>query len=134
MTTLGLLVTLTSLSPGWSNVVATALGTVPSFEMNRRWVWARSDRRSLLRQVLPFVAMAFAELVASTLAVHAAGVWAQHHGVGHLTRTAIVEGANVGAFGALWIAQYVICDRLLFRASIGGRPTCAPERPLGVRA
>ena len=46
---LGLLVYTRALSPGWANVVATAAGTVPSFELNRRWVWAKRTKRSLLK-------------------------------------------------------------------------------------
>jgi putative flippase GtrA len=36
---LGALVAAHTLSPGWSNVVATTVGTVPSFDLNRRRVW-----------------------------------------------------------------------------------------------
>jgi putative flippase GtrA len=116
LVTLTLLVTCTAMSPGWANIVATALGTVPSFELNRRWVWARADRRSLTRQVIPFVALTVVELTASTLAVQAAGQWALDHGVSHLARAVIVDGANIVAFGTLWVVQFVVCDRLLFRA------------------
>ena len=116
LSTLGILVTFTQLSAGWANVIATVLGTIPSFELNRRWVWSRDDRRSLTRQVLPFGCLALLELAASTLAVHGAATWAQNHQVAHMTRTVIVIGANLTAFGALWVAQYVVCDRLLFRA------------------
>lgn len=116
LVTLTLLVAFTPVSPGWANVVATALGTLPSFELNRRWVWSRSDQRSLSRQVVPFVALTFLELAASTLAVHAAGRWAIDHDVSRLTRTSIVDGANVVAFGTLWVVQFVLCDRILFRS------------------
>lgn len=116
LVTLTLLVAFTPVSPGWANVVATALGTIPSFELNRRWVWSRSDQRSLSRQVVPFVALTFVELAVSTLAVHAAGRWAADHDVSRLIRTVIVDGANIVAFGTLWVAQFVLCDRVLFRS------------------
>ncbi len=48
---LGVLVYTNALSPGWANVVATAAGTVPSFELNRRWVWAKKTKRSLMKEV-----------------------------------------------------------------------------------
>ncbi|HEY0398177.1 MAG TPA: bifunctional glycosyltransferase family 2/GtrA family protein, partial [Acidimicrobiia bacterium] len=38
LTVLGVLVATGTLSAGWANVVATAVGTIPSFELNRRWV------------------------------------------------------------------------------------------------
>jgi putative flippase GtrA len=111
---LAVLVGVARLPAGWANVAATAIGTVPSFELNRRWVWRQSGR-SLLRQALPFVGLAFVELIASTLAVHAAAGWADHHHLARLTRVGAVLAANVAAFGTLWVLQFAICDRILFR-------------------
>jgi putative flippase GtrA len=114
LSVLGALVTV-GMSAGWANVVATAVGTVPSFELNRRWVWSLGGRRSVTRQVLPFVVLSFVELVGSTLAVHLAAGWADGRGLHGLERTAVIEVANVFAFGSFWIAQYVVLDKLLFR-------------------
>ena len=41
-------------TPGWANVIATGAGTIPSFELNRRWVWAKRGTRSLSTEVIPF--------------------------------------------------------------------------------
>lgn len=102
------------MSPGWANAIATGVGTVPSFELNRRWVWRHADR-SLLRQALPFAALALVELVVSSVVVDAAAGWAGDQHFGAAWRVAVVLGANVAAFGSLWVAQFVICDRVLFR-------------------
>jgi putative flippase GtrA len=126
LTVLGVLVATTTIRPGWANVVATAAGTVPSFELNRRWVWGRRGRRSLGREVGPYWALAFLGLVLSTAAVSAAARWAAHVGAGPAERTFVVEAANVLAFGSLWIAQFVLLDRVLFRA----RTAVAAERSL----
>jgi putative flippase GtrA len=115
LSVLGALVATRTLSPGWANVVATAVGTVPSFELNRRWVWRRTGHRSLVREVGPFCVISFLGLAVSTLAVTTAARWAGHHGVGTTTRTAVVEAANVAAFGSLWVAQFLLLDRVLFR-------------------
>jgi hypothetical protein len=58
-----------TLSPGWSNVVATTVGTVPSFELNRRWVWTKRGHRSLLWEIAPFCRLSAAGLAPSTLIV-----------------------------------------------------------------
>ncbi len=50
---LGALVYTRAMSASWANVVATAIGTVPSFELNRRWVWAKRGRRSVVKEVVP---------------------------------------------------------------------------------
>ena len=69
LTVLFVLVGLVGLPAAWSNVAATAVGTIPSFELNRRWVWACRDRRSLLGQIVPFTVLSFAGLLLSTAAV-----------------------------------------------------------------
>jgi len=113
LVTLGVLVGLVGVAATWSNVIATAVGTVPSFELNRRWVWRSDGRRSLVRQVLPFCALSFTGLVVSTLAV---GVVADHTPAwGHTARTVAVLGANVVAYGTLWVVQYQLLNRYLFR-------------------
>ena len=66
---LGALVATHTLSPGWSNVVATTVGTVPSFELNRRRVWTKRGHRSLLREIAPFCTLSAAGLALSTLIV-----------------------------------------------------------------
>jgi putative flippase GtrA len=114
LTVLGVAVFTGALSPGWANLVATAVGTVPSFELNRRWVWGRTGRRSLLAEVGPFCAMSFAGLALSTLAVTVVGRWATGAGVHAGMRTVLLQLANLAAFGALWFSQFVILDRSVF--------------------
>jgi putative flippase GtrA len=110
---LGVLVGLINAPAGWANVIATAVGTIPSFELNRRWVWGRQGKRSLAAEVGPFVTLSFVELVLSTIAVHLASTWVS--GQPSLTRTIAVEAASVATFGSLWVLQFVVCDRALFR-------------------
>ncbi len=112
---LGVMVGLFDLPSVWSNVVATAVGTVPSFELNRRWVWSQHGHQQLLRQVVPFCALSLGGLVLSSLAVHLASDWTAASS--HLLHTASVEGANVGTFGALWVVQYILCNKVLFAQS-----------------
>ncbi len=117
MTVLGVLVTATAMPVGLANVIATAVGTVPSFELNRRWVWRKTGKRSLRGEVGPFWVLSFAGLALSTLTVSLAAAWAAHAGVSGSTRTVVIEVASVAAFGSLWIAQFLILDRILFRST-----------------
>jgi putative flippase GtrA len=103
------------LSAEWANVVATGAGTVPSFELNRRWVWQKRGRRSLFAEIAPYWILSFTGLGLSTLTVHLAAGWAYAAALGTVGRTAAADAANVGTFGSLWIVQYVILDRALFR-------------------
>ena len=99
-----------------ANVIATMVGTVPSFELNRRWVWGKSGNRSLAKEVVPFAAISASGLLLSTLAVAIASRWAEASAFSDLARTVTVQAANLSAFGAVWIAQFVVLDRVLFRS------------------
>jgi putative flippase GtrA len=122
LTILGVLVGPLGFAAIWANLIATAVGTVPSFELNRRWVWTQNGGRSLLHQVIPFSLLSFAGLVLSTITVHVASDATVHST--RLLHTASVEIASIGSSGLVWLIQYVLCDRILFRA----RPT--PSSPV----
>jgi putative flippase GtrA len=111
---LGALVLSGATTAGWANVIATAVGTVPSFELNRRWVWSKPGRRSVLGEIGPFCALSFLGLALSTIAVSAAAGLASS--LGATGRAVAAEGASIATFGSLWLVQYVILDRVLFRS------------------
>jgi putative flippase GtrA len=119
---LGFLVATRTVSAGWANIVATSAATVPSFELNRRWVWKKVGQRSLLAEVGPFCALAFAGLALSTLAVSEVARWAASAGWSNTARTVAAEGANIVAFGSLWVVQFAILDRLLFKTAPSAIP------------
>jgi putative flippase GtrA len=97
-----------------ANVVATSVATVPSFHLNRRWTWGHTDASDPLREVLPFWILAFCGLALSTVTVGLADSWAAHaHLTGPVHQGAILAG-HLGGFGLLWVAQFVILDRLVF--------------------
>ncbi|MBV8950729.1 MAG: GtrA family protein, partial [Actinobacteria bacterium] len=81
LTVLGLLVSTHAVSPVTANVIATAVGTVPSFELNRRWVWRKTGRRSVWREVAPFWVLSFTGLAVSTAAVAGAAAWCSTAGI-----------------------------------------------------
>jgi putative flippase GtrA len=128
MTILGVLVATGATTAGWANVVATAVGTVPSFELNRRWVWGKAGSRSLGAEIVPFCVLSFAGLGLSTAAVSAAAGWAATAGLGSTARTVGAEAASVATFGSLWVVQYVVLDRILFRGSATKLDLAPPAR------
>ncbi|MDP9452852.1 MAG: GtrA family protein [Actinomycetota bacterium] len=95
-----------------SNLTAVAVGSIPSYVLNRRWVWGKRGRNHLWREVVPFWALAFLGLVFSTVLVHLAVQWKDS--------TVVASAANLTAFGILWVVKYLILDSLLFRV---------PEQP-----
>lgn len=121
MTVLGILIATRLTSPAVANIVATAAGTVPSFELNRAWVWKKKGKRAMGREVGAFWAMSFAGLVLSTVFVSFAVHHAESADLSTLQRTLVAQLANLAAWGTLWIAQYVILDKFMF----GHHPTPA---------
>ncbi|MGE0879404.1 MAG: GtrA family protein [Acidimicrobiia bacterium] len=115
LTILAVLVGTRAMSAGWANIVATLGGIGPSFELNRRWVWGRKGGRSLAAEVVPFAVLSVSALVLSTVAVSAAAGWASRAGFSNGTRALVALIANVVVFGTIWVVQYVICDRVLFK-------------------
>jgi putative flippase GtrA len=100
-----------------ANLIATAIGTVPSYHLNRRWVWGVRHDSSWHREVAPFWLLSFTGLAVSTLAVDRADHLASVIGIDGLARTATLMAANVASFGLLWVAQFILLDRVLFHPS-----------------
>jgi putative flippase GtrA len=94
--------------PAWvSNFIAVMISSVPAYLLNRAWVWNKRDAHSFSREVAPFWGMALLGLVLSTIAVAI---------VSNYTDAAIfVSLTNIAAFGVLWVAKFVILEKVLFK-------------------
>jgi putative flippase GtrA len=115
--TLSLLaVLLLGLTAGWANVMAVAIGSIISFELNRRWVWAQADRRARWLQLLFFLGVSLVFLAVSGLAVHEVASSLGPRS-GSITRTLVIESTTVAVFGVRWATQYLFLDRVLFRTA-----------------
>lgn len=113
------------LSPALAAVAANAVGTGPSYALNRRWVW-RHDESDLWRQVVPFWFLSFAALGLSALTVSTTAAWADAAGLTGAGRSAAIVAANVSAFAVLWVVQYLFLDKVLFRLRPDPRVPSAP--------
>ena len=90
-----------------SNLIAVTFGCIPSYTLNRYWVWGKRGRNHFWREVVPFWVLALIGLGFSTLLVAIAD--------GQTDATWVGQAANLTAFGVLWVAKYLILDSLLFR-------------------
>jgi putative flippase GtrA len=111
---LGITVGLLRWSAFWGNVTATAVATVPSYELNRKWAWGKSGKSHLWKEVAPFWALSFVGLAFSTYAAVLAESFAKENHFARLWHTALVQGAALGAFGVLWVVKFVIFNKILF--------------------
>lgn len=101
-------------TPVICNVVACAVSTVPSYELNRRWAWGRTGQSHFWKEVAPFWALAFLGLAFSTWAVDIVHGLERDLTSSHGLATLLEMTANLGAFGVLWIAKFFIFNKILF--------------------
>jgi len=97
-----------------ANVLTTALATIPSYQLNRRWTWNRTGSSDVWREVVPFWAMSFAGLAASTVTVGIADRWAVGAHITGLLHTGTILAGHLGGFALLWVVQFAILDRVVF--------------------
>ncbi len=96
-----------------SNMFAVGVSAIPSYYLNRAWAWGKRGRSHLMKEVVPFWALAFLGFILSTLAVDY--VDAHVHGAHQALRSLAIQGTNIGAFGVLWVAKFVIFNELMFK-------------------
>jgi putative flippase GtrA len=96
----------------YSTLFANILAGIPNYLLNRQWVWGKSGRSHVWREIVPFWVMSIIGIVFALLVVALAQHYAQDHHLHHLARTVLVVGVNVGAFGILWLLRYFILNRL----------------------
>jgi putative flippase GtrA len=108
-TTVGL-----GLAAWMANVLATAVATVPSYHLNRRWTWGKREASDLWREIMPFWVLSFAGLVLSTLAVALTDSLLHGTHLGQPLHTFVIVAAHLSGFGILWVAQFVLLERVLF--------------------
>jgi putative flippase GtrA len=100
----------------WSEVVSTlfanVLAGIPSYYLNRQWVWGKSGRSHVWRELVPFWVMSISGIGFALYMAALAQNFANTHHLQHLARTVLVIGANVVAFGILWLLKFLILNRL----------------------
>ena len=96
-----------------ANVFAVGISAIPSYYLNRAWAWGKHGRSHLMKEVIPFWALAFLGLVISTVAVDLVDNQVQH--LHKAAATIILVVTQVGAFGVLWIGKFIIFNELMFK-------------------
>ncbi|MEA2685036.1 MAG: hypothetical protein QOE93_231 [Actinomycetota bacterium] len=97
-----------------SNIVAVALSAIPSYQLNRVWAWGKTGRSHLMKEIVPFWGMALLGLILSTWSADFAESHAASITSSTLGQKLLVNFAALAAFGVLWIAKFVILNRVLF--------------------
>jgi putative flippase GtrA len=96
----------------WSVLFSNVMAGIPSYFLNRQWVWGKSGRSHIWREVIPFWVTSLTGIGFALYTASLAHNYAQSHDLHHLARTALVVGANVAAFGIVWLLKFMILNRL----------------------
>jgi putative flippase GtrA len=95
-----------------STIFGNAVATFPSYWLNRKWAWGKHGRSHLLKEVVPFWALAAAgiafSIIGASLARHLGHSWK----LSHLEQTALVEVANVLSFAVFWVVKLLLFNRI----------------------
>jgi putative flippase GtrA len=95
---------------GWSfvmsNVCAVAVSAGPAYVLARYWVWEKTSKNHVVKEIAPFWGLAFLGLVASTFA---AGFSSRYSDA-----QIVLNLVNLAAFGIIWVFKFFILDRFMF--------------------
>ncbi len=97
-----------------ASTLATSISAIPSYEMNRKWAWGKKGKSHLMKEVLPFWALALLGWAFSTVAVWWMGRVAKHDHFSHGVKTFAILAVYIGAFGVLWVGKFAIFNSLMF--------------------
>jgi putative flippase GtrA len=99
-----------------SNTVAAAVSTPASYELNRKWAWGKSGKSHLWREVAPFWGFTLIGYLGSTGTVQLADTMTKSHGVHGALRVLAIMGAQLFAYGVVWIVKFLVFNRIVFAA------------------
>jgi putative flippase GtrA len=97
-----------------SNTVAAIVSTPASYELNRKWAWGKSGKSHLWKEVAPFWAFSLIGYLGSTGTVQLADTMTKSHGVHGLPRVLAIMGAQLFAYGLVWIVKFLVFNRIVF--------------------
>jgi putative flippase GtrA len=95
-------------------VLAAIVAAGPAFWLARSWVWGRSGRTHLVKEVLPFWGMALLGLVLTTWVAGVAETASADLTDSRLGQTLILMGAVFGISGVIWAVKFFVLNGVLF--------------------
>jgi putative flippase GtrA len=95
-----------------STVVANVVATFPAYVLNRRWVWGKSGRSHLMKEIVPFWGMQALGIAVSVVGASVARHVGIEHHLSHHQQTALVLVANLVSFGVFYVLKYMVFNRL----------------------
>ena len=100
--------------PALASTLAWAAGAVLNFLVTRRWVWGRTGRPRVRRELLPYLAVIGLGGLASIGLTTLAGSLLTRLDLPHLWWVVLVDGAYVGSYALVFAVKFTLLDRLVF--------------------
>ena len=97
-----------------SSAVAFVAGAIPNYVLNRSWTWGRRGRVRVGREVVLYALVSAVSFGASALATGATSRLAPRLTNSHDQRTALVACSYLATYGVLFIAKFVIYQKVIF--------------------
>ena len=95
-----------------ANIVANVVATVPSYSLNRRWVWGKSGKSHFWRRSCPSGSCPSSGWPSRAWPSGSPVTFARSHDLSHGGTALLVNLANLLTFGILWIVKFVIYNKL----------------------
>lgn len=95
--------------PVMANTASVCVGAIPAYYLSRRWVWEMQGKNDVMREIVPFWTLTLLGFALST-----AAVWFVDTRVDD-PAALIVNLTNLAAFGVVWVAKFVVLDRMVFK-------------------
>jgi putative flippase GtrA len=100
---------------GWAaSLLASAVGILPGYPLNRTWTFGRRGRSHVWREVLPYWLSTIGGALFAALLVGIVTPLVKN-GRTSLTAAVVDVVVYVAAYGSVWLLKFVYLDRMLFR-------------------
>jgi putative flippase GtrA len=95
-----------------ATLLGNVIGAIPSYGLNRKWVWGKTGRSHVRKEILPFSAMTVLGIVVAMVGASYAKHLVHTHEWSHLFNTGVVDMANLGSFAIFWILKLIVLNRI----------------------
>lgn len=96
---------------GWAavpaNLASVTAGAVPNYLINRKWTWHQTGKNRLWGEVVPFWVMSALGMLLS--------LWAVSYAEDRWDTTIAVAIAQLSGFGVLWLAKFLVLDKVMWK-------------------
>lgn len=108
-----------------ASIVASLIGVIPGYFLNRNWAWGRRGRSHPWREILPYWVTVLVSTALAAVTIGAVNHAATAADLGRDVRTVLNAITYCAVYGTLFVAKFVVFNRWLFGDS--RRP--AADRP-----